>query len=133
LKCYGGKPDLVKAIIEGTEVEGTPEEIARFLRAYHEHPSRPATTSATESSGKKEQIVSVGELVQYMKTKTDYAHTWDEIRDRFSIGGRLKSRGKGSDLYHRLYWRTQDARAKIEHEEGGKFSREDGVFKFKKA
>jgi hypothetical protein len=120
---------LVKAKIGNAEVEGEPEEIARLLRALQGNPSR-SSVEQTSSLSKKE-LPKVERLAEYMKSKPQYVHSWDEIRGQFA-DATLTSRGKNANLYRLLYWRTQLARRRIEQAEGGKFKREDQTYKFEK-
>ncbi len=86
-----------------------------------------------ESSATKGDVPTIDRIMEYMKSKPDYSHSWDEIRGQL-YSGKLSSRGKDNKAYHLFYWRTQLARGKIEQEEAGKFKREEGgIYKFVKS
>lgn len=125
------REDETKAKIKGIEVEGEPEELARLLQAYEGKTTSSASAPRGAERLSRAAVPSIEKIVEYMKSKTDYTHTWEEIREQL-YGGKLGTSGKEGNIYRLFYSRVQLARAKIEQEEKGKFKREGNEYKFVK-
>jgi len=116
----------LKTVVDGQPIEGTPEELARYVKTYRQ------MTGGSSKTGGDQGIPALDSFVSYLEIKGgNMEHTWDEIQEKV-IGRKLKSDAKGQAMYRFAYSRYQAAKDRIEKDLKGKFKAEKGVFRFQK-
>jgi hypothetical protein len=124
----------MRAKIKGIEVEGEPEELAKLLAALPESlATRHNVTSSSRASATvtRDKVPSIDQIKEYIKSKPDYKHRWDDLQRHF-LGTTLTTSGKTKDAYRFFNNRLVLARRQIQEQEHGKFENEEGQLKFVK-
>lgn len=114
------------------EFEGTVNEVIDFLKTIKEENiqldmsedvKRKREELAREKAivkEVKENLPSVGDIVEYILSQEDYKHSTFDIMRHF-FGRTFKARGVTEGLYHDFLRLATEAREHIEHEKNGSF------------
>jgi hypothetical protein len=111
----------MKAVVEGVEVEGEPQELAILIRELRVTQPHSGIARLSVAPTKKAPMPTLDEITAYIKSKPNYEHSSDELIEKLYHRPIGPKRSKDAD-YIFFYHRTQTARVNIEKEEHGHFT-----------